>query len=166
MARVSSDIRSGPSRKNCYLRFVNNTLRKVNVVWIDYGGSSKTYGTLEPHRHFDMHTYEGHPWIAEDTVSKKRMMMNSTEVFFPKSSQNQSQGSSGQHRCYVPALSNNELNGQQMKREYVYITLPVFSLLELSAEVIIKSVRNRGDIRSLILPRRLQAMLSYEYFQH
>lgn len=133
MARVVQTypyIRSGPSRKACYLRFINRTSRRVSVIWLDYAGSSRNYGTLEPNRHFDIHTYEGHPWICEDSESKQRLLLNNNEVFYPASPCDRTMRNE-EGRCYMPIRSTNERryvrdgyhHGTNM-RECVYITLP------------------------------------------
>lgn len=130
MARVMLSVKSGPSRKACYLRFINRTLRKVNVIWIDYNGFTRNYGTLDPTRHFDIHTYEGHPWICEDSVTMTRMLLNKSEIFYPlynfgAPARNLEPNGDGQ-RCYLPVLNDprNHLVGIGWSRQRVFITLP------------------------------------------
>ncbi|KFM78588.1 Von Hippel-Lindau disease tumor suppressor, partial [Stegodyphus mimosarum] len=139
MARVMSSIRSGPSRRSCFLRFVNKTGRCVSVIWMDYFGQEQSYGSLNPQQRCNINTYEGHPWICQDSVSKKRLLVNNEDVFYPR---------------HHPGI---------LYREEVAITIPVFELQELCAETINKNLSHKEDIRALNLPRKLQDMVLESY---
>ena len=95
-------LKSGPSRIESLLTFVNQTERTVKVIWINYDGKHYPYKKLEPLQTYKINTYVGHPWIFLDTHSGDRMMVESKDVFFPP-----------------PFSSNN-----QQRRKYIYITLP------------------------------------------
>lgn len=130
MARVVRPVRSGPSMRACYLRFINNTSRKVNVVCNDYGGYTVNSGTLEPERHFDIHTYEGLPWICEDSALRTRLLLNREKIFYPSPRDQEDVRPSRELRNYLPLLTNQENNQNenddvhQWRREIVHITLP------------------------------------------
>lgn len=47
-------IRSRPSRGLSFVRFMNITQRKVDVIWINYEGARVRYKTLEPQEFVDV----------------------------------------------------------------------------------------------------------------
>jgi hypothetical protein len=48
------------------INFLNKTTGTVNIIWIDFGGSRKLYGTLRPDRTASQATYTGHLWLITD----------------------------------------------------------------------------------------------------
>lgn len=129
--RIVRPVKSGPSRRACYLRFINRTTRRVNLFWIDYGGYGVNYGTLEPDRHFDIHTYEGHPWMAADSALRTTLLLNNSKIFYPSAvdHDNANVQPNREFRNYLPLLinqgnPNNQNEVHQMRREIVLITIP------------------------------------------
>lgn len=46
--------------------FINNTLGRVHIFWIDGDGRKLSYGSLEAGQRRKQHTYEGHVWLLQD----------------------------------------------------------------------------------------------------
>lgn len=76
-------IRSGRSQIHSFVRFVNLTVRKVDIVWLNYEGARVRYKTLLPDQFVDVNTYVGHPWIFRDADTGDRLMVQLREVFEP-----------------------------------------------------------------------------------
>lgn len=63
-AEVLSRIKpSGNSTEDTQIRFVNQTQQLVEVYWINSGGRPVKYGTIEPEKELDLHTYVSHTWL-------------------------------------------------------------------------------------------------------
>lgn len=148
-------VRSGPSRRACFLRFINCTSRKADVVWIDYNGFAVNYGTLEPERHFDIHTYEGHPWFCTDATLRTRLLLNKEKIFYPSASDQENAEPNRELRNNRPVLTNKEnIHNEnddlhQCRREIVYITIPgqlyMLAYIYLFFSFIQKCVLNKID---------------------
>jgi hypothetical protein len=54
------------SRQPATINFLNKTTGTVNIIWIDFGGSRKLYGTLRSDRSASQATYTGHLWLVTD----------------------------------------------------------------------------------------------------
>lgn len=76
-------LRSRESIEKIYLRFMNKTKRKANVVWIDYEGVPKKYCTLDPDQFVDVNTFVSHPWIFEDDRTGDKLAVHNNFVFYP-----------------------------------------------------------------------------------
>lgn len=161
MARVMHALRSGPSRKGCPIRFVNRTSRKVNVIWLDFEGYPRNYGTLEPTMYFHISTYEGHPWICKDSLTMTRMLINSVEVYYP-SAVDEEEVPDKELGCFLSLLSDNYkcTDSFNRKEEIIYITVPMLPLLKLAAETVAKRLHTQADITSLQIPTRLKKIVS------
>ncbi|GFU18564.1 VHL domain-containing protein [Nephila pilipes] len=138
MARVISGFRSGPSRKGCWLRVVNETSRSVNIIWIDYYGREINYALLQPKDMQSIHSYEGHPWICRDSSSNRRLLLNKNEIFIP-----QNPPLPGRVNVLIPVVE-------------LVISIPLFSLLDISADSVTRYVSSEKDIQSLELPTALK----------
>ncbi|GFY59629.1 VHL domain-containing protein [Trichonephila inaurata madagascariensis] len=138
MARVISTFRSSPSRKGCWLRVINKTSRTVNIIWIDYHGREINYALLKPKDTQTIHTYEGHPWLCRDSVSNRRLLLNKNEIFV-----HQSAPLAGGVNVLVPVVE-------------VVISIPMLSMLDISADLVTRCISFKKDIQSLELPTALK----------
>ncbi|GFR11013.1 VHL domain-containing protein [Trichonephila clavata] len=138
MARVISGFRSSPSRKGCWLRVVNETSRTVNIIWIDYHGREINYALLKPKDMQSIHSYEGHPWLCRDSVTNRRLLLNKNEIFI-----HQNPPSAGGVNVLIPVVE-------------LVISIPLFSLLDISADLVTKCMSSKKDIQSLELPTALK----------
>ena len=66
-----------------FVRFVNLTVRKVDIVWLNYEGARVRYKTLKPEQFVDVNTFVGHPWIFRDADTGDKLMVQLQEVFEP-----------------------------------------------------------------------------------
>ena len=82
--RVTDKLRSIKAEVHSPVRFANSTDRRVNMFWLNYAGGKISYGIIEigasPLR---IDSFVTHPWIAVDEESKKRLWLNSQDVFYP-----------------------------------------------------------------------------------
>ena len=83
---VENNVKSGPSRIESLLTFVNKTERTVDVIWLNHQGQPHRYKVLQPLQTVNVNTYVGHPWIFRDRFSGDALAVESKEVFFPKPS--------------------------------------------------------------------------------
>ncbi|KAG8198279.1 hypothetical protein JTE90_021533 [Oedothorax gibbosus] len=143
MARVVSGFRSGPSRKACWLQIVNRTSRQANIIWVDYYGRETNYGMVLPRSIKSIHSYEGHPWLCRDAISKKRLLLNNDETFVPS--------------CPDEPDPNDEV--QSLPIIVVNISLPLFTLQDISADIVSKCLSNEKDIWTLDLPIKLKDLI-------
>lgn len=65
---TESELRSGNSNVETFIRFKNESDQTVEVYWIDYNGKRKKYYDLEPGITEAGGTYVSHPWVI---VNKK-----------------------------------------------------------------------------------------------
>lgn len=65
------------------VRFVNLTGRQVDVIWINYRGEEVLQATLMKNNRLDLNTFMTHPWIAVDSQTNERMLLNFRETYFP-----------------------------------------------------------------------------------
>lgn len=119
-----------------FVRFLNCTQRFVNIYWIDYQGHAVSYGVLVPSEGIDMDTFVTHPWIFVDVNTLDRYVVNQKDVFFPE-----------------PPRTN--------VRVKIYITLPVYSLRELSLRVIRECLKHASHAFQLEIPSTLQHELAH-----
>ncbi len=66
-----------------FVRFVNRTIRQVDVVWLNYEGIGVHYRSLTPNQWVDVNTYVGHPWIFRDSETGDKLVVQLQEVFEP-----------------------------------------------------------------------------------
>ena len=131
-------IRSINNIDSAFVQFQNKTNRKIDVLWINYAGGLKKYGSLQPYETLNVDTYKTHPWIFVDPTTGIKMKVGSGTVFYP--------------------LSNTEvirilrLNADQVIRIPIPIRLPVFSLLQITSQIVLSLLKNTSDIDNLQLP--------------
>ena len=129
----SNHIRSKPSDIKVYCRFVNCTNRLVAPIWIDFIGRRVRYPCLKPGGCLNVETYEKHPWCFLDAQDLTIVLTsNQGQIFWP--------------RHNIPASS--------LPLCIVKITLPQFTLLELSLQTITKF-----SIPTYSLPESLQDLI-------
>lgn len=76
-------LRSRSSNIYSFVRFVNRTLRKVDIIWLNYEGSRVKYKTLAQDQFVDVNTFVGHPWIFRDADTGDRLLVKLCEVYQP-----------------------------------------------------------------------------------
>ena len=80
---VSRRLRSKGSYLHSYIRFVNRTQRRVDIIWLNHEGVSVHYKTLPSQNWVDVNTYVGHPWIFRDANTGDKLVVHLKEVFEP-----------------------------------------------------------------------------------
>ena len=66
------------------VRFINLTGRQVDVIWINYQGQEVLKASLSRcDNRLDFNTFMTHPWIAVDSKTTERMLLNFKETYFP-----------------------------------------------------------------------------------
>ena len=78
-------LKSDPSMVNSFVRFLNCTVRRVDVVWLNYEGVGIRYRTLAPNQWVDVNTFVGHPWIFRDSITGDKLVVQLKEIFEPPS---------------------------------------------------------------------------------
>lgn len=135
-------LRSINNDQRSFVKFINRTQRNVVLYWIDYQGQAISYGMLSPGDCLDINTFVTHPWIFVDNETTDRFMVNEKDVFFPE-----------------PWLRRNELP-ERCERTDVYITLPVYTLREMSLKAIKRCLKHDRHAFQLDIPRSLQYELA------
>ncbi|MCA9050543.1 MAG: hypothetical protein KDA89_17520 [Planctomycetaceae bacterium] len=64
---TAEQARSAESRKETSVRFRNQTESTVRLYWVDTDGNRKPYGSVQPGRDRDQHTFAGHVWLVTDS---------------------------------------------------------------------------------------------------
>ncbi|KAK2582087.1 hypothetical protein KPH14_002790 [Odynerus spinipes] len=127
-------LRSINNDQRSFVSFINTTVHNVVLYWIDYQGQAVSYGVLPPRRYIDIDTFVTHPWIFVDEETTERYMVNHRDVFFP--------------------------DYKKIARTKVFITLPLYTLRELSLRAIRRQLRYDEEAFKLDIPRSLQHELA------
>lgn len=136
------ELKSKISIQQCFVRFVNKTIRQVTVVWINYEGVRVSYKILAPEEGLDVNTFVSHPWVFEDHVTGQPLVVCSSEVFYPR-----------------PCFRRIDRNPPVAVRMLVHITIPVYSLRDLCIHYIRHCLKSRGEALCLEIPYCLQEEL-------
>lgn len=143
-----SDLKSKHSSHKSFVRFINNTDRVVDVIWINFEGQHVKYKTLPPSAFFDCNTYVTHPWLFFDSETRDKLVVKNKEVFLPEA-------------WYVQYQHLREEDlPLKPDRTLVYITIPVYTLRERSLQVVRNSLSQPEDAFKLELPSTLQRELA------
>ncbi|PSN51074.1 hypothetical protein C0J52_01538 [Blattella germanica] len=129
-----------------FVRFYNNTNRKVDVIWINYQGHHIKYRSLPPGSFSDVNTYATHPWLFIDSETQDRLVVKSQEVYRPEP-------------WYLQFTSTRDVP-TRFERTNVYITIPMYSLRQRSLQVVRNSLLHPEDAFKLELPTSLQKELA------
>ena len=109
---VTDELRSIKADVHSPIRFANKTDGRVNLFWLNYTGGKISYRIMEigasPLR---INSFMTHPWIAVDEESKKRLWLNSQDVFYPPAPQ-------------VAHIRRGNVVGRLWKPTNVEITVP------------------------------------------
>ncbi|KAG8232842.1 hypothetical protein J437_LFUL012646 [Ladona fulva] len=141
-------LRSLHSEHKAYVRFRNITVRKVDVIWLNYEGSQVKYRTLKPGEFFDVNTFLSHPWLFRDSETQDKLVVRCKEIFRPPVPIDQGAGGANQNR--------------RVTRTEVCITIPVYSLKERAMQVICSYISQPEDVFQLDLPDTLRSELMYK----
>lgn len=141
-----SDLKSKHSWCKSFIRFINNTDRVVDVIWINFEGQHVKYKTLPPSAFIDCNTYVTHPWMFFDSETHDKLVVKSEEVFRPEP-------------WYLQYQQGEDLP-RKPGRTLVYITIPVYTLRERSLQVVRNNLSQPEDAFKLELPSTLQRELA------
>ncbi|XP_071097627.1 von Hippel-Lindau disease tumor suppressor-like [Haliotis cracherodii] len=130
--------KSGKSTAHSFVRFVNNTRRRVDIIWLNYEGARIKYRTLLPQQFVDVNTFVGHPWVFRDSESGDRLVVQLKEIYEP--------------------IGWTQHDGWPPCRKVVHISIPVYSLKERCMQVVRKFVP-RDQICQLEVPTTLKVAL-------
>jgi von Hippel-Lindau disease tumor supressor len=145
---TDSDLKSKHSRDQSFVRFINNTDRVVDVIWINFEGQHVKYKTLPPSAFFDCNTYVTHPWMFFDSETHDKLVVKCEEVFRPEPWYVQYQHAHAEGLPMKP------------KRTLVYITIPIYTLRERSLQAVRNNLSQPEDAFKLKLPNTLQRELA------
>lgn len=141
-------LRSINNNQRSFVRFFNTTAHNVGIYWIDYQGQAVSYGVLGRHGRIDINTFVTHPWIFVDEETRERYTVNQKDVFFPEP-------------WYVKYIGvRPEDLPPRVERTLVLITLPIYTLRELSLMVIKRRLKYDQQAFKLNIPRSLQHELA------
>ncbi|XP_041369257.1 von Hippel-Lindau disease tumor suppressor-like [Gigantopelta aegis] len=131
-------MKSGRSVVYSFVRFVNCTKRRVDIIWLNYEGARVKYRTLQPHQFVDANTFVGHPWVFRDADTGDRLMVQLREVYEP--------------------VGWSSSDGWPPQRKVVNISIPVYSLKQRCIQVV-RSFVNHNSVSLLDLPVSLKVDL-------
>lgn len=137
-----AEPRSVESKTCSPVLFRNNTGRNVDIIWLDFTGKPVSYGILNAQGSpLAVNTFVSHPWIAIDEESKKKLWLNSKEVFYPP------------RPDIVRVRVDNHIR-QRKRRTNVLITVPVYNAEKLQDCCcrIISKMMKPADIEELPVP--------------
>ncbi len=63
LPRFDRTVQTGPETE---IRFVNQTTKDVELVWVDQDARPRSYGTIPPGESRSQHTFVGHLWLLRD----------------------------------------------------------------------------------------------------
>ncbi|OAD54125.1 Von Hippel-Lindau disease tumor suppressor [Eufriesea mexicana] len=141
-------LRSYNNVHKSFVRFINKTLHNVILYWMDYQGQAVSYGVLAPDDCRLIDTFDKHPWVFVDQETGDRYVANQRDVFFPDPW-------FGKNR----SLEHSE-TPVKYERTDVYITLPVYTLRDLSLRAIRQCLTHDQQAFQLEIPRSLQLELA------
>lgn len=78
--------RSLHDREKCYVRFINNTNKIVEILWIDYSGRYVRYRVIKKGDYIDINTFKTHPFVAKDFITKDMLHIGGQYFYHPKTS--------------------------------------------------------------------------------
>lgn len=131
-----------------FVRFINTTNYRVEVIWIDYNGHAKLYKTLMPNEEYNINTFATHPWIFVEEETRDRFMVKCEDVFMPEP--------------WFVRYHNIPRNQwpQRIERVDVQITIPIYTLRDLSLRVIKRHLKHDYQAFLLEIPKTLQYELA------
>jgi len=131
-------LKSGRSAMYSFVRFVNCTVRRVDIVWLNYEGIGIKYKTLDPEQCVDVNTFVGHPWIFRDSDTGDKLVVQLKEVYEP--------------------VGWVQHDGWPPKRKLVSITIPVYTLRECCIQAVRQLVK-KDEFEKLEIPQVLKEEL-------
>ncbi|CAH0552200.1 unnamed protein product [Brassicogethes aeneus] len=142
---MNNELRSLRNEERAFVRFINATERTVRIVWVGFSGQYVTYNYLAKGNYIDINTYKQHPWIALDTSTEDRLLIDRKYVYFPRTTK----------EYFEERMPGKALPPNFETRIKVYVTLPLYSLRYRA----LMELRNHFDttegIEDLELPRQL-----------
>ena len=142
------ELKSRQSLHKSYIRFQNNTNRKVDIIWINYEGHHVKYKTLMPGSYYDVNTFATHPWLFIDSETQDRLVVQSKEVFSPEP-----------WHLQIRHLRRGEIP-PRVERTNVYITIPLYPLRQRCLQVVRNNLSQPEDAFKLELPNSLRNELA------
>ncbi|KAG8036697.1 hypothetical protein G9C98_004019 [Cotesia typhae] len=141
-------LRSIEDRHKAFIRFINTTSYPIEVLWINYHGQAVRYSILQPLGTLDINTFATHPWIFVEHETRDRFIAAGKDVFFPQPWFTRYLG-----------MSRDQLP-EHISRVEVHITLPIYSLRDISLRAIKRLLRHDLHAFSLDIPKSLQCELA------
>nr|ASL69986.1 von hippel-lindau tumor suppressor [Strongylocentrotus purpuratus] len=143
--RIPNPLKSGASNIKAFVSFKNSTDRVVDVVWMNFNGQRQSFteNSLAQGQQLNMHTYEGHPWIARDKLTAD--MLEFVDHGVGK-------------LVYMPEPWDGR---RGYRAPIVKIRVPMFSLYERSLQVVRQLLRNKDDVDELEIPKQVKYDLSH-----
>jgi hypothetical protein len=63
----ASSLRSGSSTATTMIQFSNQTREAISLFWVNQYDQKVPFGTVQPASLVEMQTYQGHPWLVENS---------------------------------------------------------------------------------------------------
>lgn len=141
--QYTDNLRSEHSTYPLLVQFLNRTGRRVELIWVDYGGHWIRYKVLSPGDHFEIYTFVTHPWVFRDTVTGVRLLALDYGMVFVPTTHNVQQVCDPEGNMHlIPTL--------------VSITVPMFGLKDRCLETIQRCIRDKLHVRELVIPQELR----------
>lgn len=130
-----ADIKSLNSNTEASVVFINRTLRKVKMLWINHRGELKSYGILKPLHIQEMRTFFTHPWMFVDADTGLCMHVRHKRIFLPS-----------------------------LPKQGIDIKVPIRSLRSMIIYSLASRFKlTTKDMHDLMLPKVIRDDLSYAY---
>ncbi len=71
--------RSRRTGDETYLRFRNRSEGVMRLFWFDTNGQRQAYGTIEPNKDHEQHTFAGHVWLIENEQGQEMGLIEARE---------------------------------------------------------------------------------------
>ncbi|KAL1513857.1 hypothetical protein ABEB36_003204 [Hypothenemus hampei] len=140
--QVGNSPRALQSLEKCYVRFINNTERDVEVLWIDYTGRRVQYRTMKKGEFLDVNTFKTHPFIAKDVRTRDMMHICGVFSYYPKTSR----------EIFSERFPGKPFPENYEVRVRASITIPIYSLRFACLLAIREYIRHESDVENLGLP--------------
>jgi hypothetical protein len=131
-------LRSLNSENEFMVRFVNQTTRSVDLIWIDFKGEEVFYKTLPPKHYFTIKTYLTHPWILREHKRRDKLF------FIDKNDKNNNKSS-----------LIDVFVGKSASNQIVYISNGLYTLKEICFQLFFDKIPLIHSFESLEIPKSL-----------
>jgi len=85
MATAVAQLKSLRADSQSRVSFISRSRRSFCVYWLDYHGRRVKYCQLDYGQHFNIRTFETHPWIFRDSRTGDTLVTaDGSEIYMPK----------------------------------------------------------------------------------